>query len=205
MSLKYDSLQLQLLMITNFRFNKQTSIIGQPNKFDELHDKILYIAQGHFLRGASLALGCTPAMPTVWPCVGCSTQPSQPGVFRSTSALITILYSCTTDGKRTCEFWTLMRLRLSRIRPAHIRSLSDSSEPFAVSFWTTLCSGTQLTSRESLQTSKGITIIRARMPLSMAIRPLKSVVTMSHNPLRYKVIRGKSIVAVCFNYQLPLE
>jgi hypothetical protein len=29
-----------------FRFNKQTGIIGQPNKFDALHDKILYIAKG---------------------------------------------------------------------------------------------------------------------------------------------------------------
>ena len=60
---------------------------------------------------------------------------------RSISALITIRYSSTTNGKRIFESWILMNSKASPIRPARIPSLSDSSEPFAVSFLTTFYSG----------------------------------------------------------------
>jgi len=66
---------------------------------------------------------------------------TQPGVLRSISALITIRYSRITNGKRIFESWILMNSKAFPIRPARIPSLSDSSEPFAVSFLTTFYSG----------------------------------------------------------------
>jgi len=66
-----------------------------------------------------------------------------------------------------------MRLRPSRIHLFRIPSSSGSSEPFAVSFWTTLYSGMPTTWRKSLRTSKSITTIIARTAHSAVIHRLK--------------------------------
>ena len=86
-----------------------------------------------------------------------------------------------TNGKRTFASWMLMNSKAFHIRPARILSLSDSSEPFAVSFLTTFYSGMPATWRESLRTSKHITTITVHTVHSVVIPRLNFLEILHHD------------------------
>lgn len=91
--------------------------------------------------------------------VACSTRLSLPSVFRTTSVLTMTRRSGITDGKPTCGFWVLKRLRPSRTPRYHIPSLSGSLVRFVVNILTTSSSGMFRTLNENSGTSGDTTIV----------------------------------------------